>query len=333
MPGDTIDVAHGTYKETVTIAKSLSLIGEASPNTIIDAINRNNGLIIMGATDVVVSGFTVENANTAGIWVVNSSDVTISNNRVIDNDRSLVPGSSTASPACPALVGTVFEAGEAFDCGEGIFLSGVDHSIVASNLITGNAGGILLTDDTAPSHDNVITTNSVVRNTALDCGITLPSHSGQGVYHNTVSGNDSSYNGGPGVGIFAPGPGSKAYANVIVNNTLRGKGLPGVTMHNHAAPGVGTVPAGAPPVMFNDNIIVGNDISANQADNQDTATPGPTGIHVFSLAPMTGTVISQNTVHQETYDIIVHVPAGEIRLEADHFRSCNSGSHFEGCSR
>jgi parallel beta-helix repeat protein len=306
LPGDTIQVAHGTYKEDVTIAKSLSLIGDGEENTIIDATGKNNGITITGATDVVVSGFTVENANTAGIWITGSSFVTISDNRVINNDKALIPG---ANASCPPLIGTPFASGEAQDCGEGVFLSAVDHSILANNTITGNAGGILITDDTGPTHDNLITGNSVVRNTALDCGITLPSHSAAGVFHNTVSGNDSSYNGGPGVGIFAPGPGSKAYGNVVINNRLRGNGLPGVTMHNHAAPGVNGVPSGAPPVMFNDNVILGNDISANSQDFEDAATAGPTGINIFSLAPMTGTLISQNVIHQEAFDIVIKVPA------------------------
>jgi parallel beta-helix repeat protein len=304
--GDTIQVAHGTYKEDVMITKSLSLVGDNDANTIIDATGKVNGITIMDTKAVSVSGFTVENAQAAGIWITGSSFVTIFNNRVINNDRALIPG---ANASCPPLKGTPFEAGEAEDCGEGVFLSAVDHSILSGNLITGNAGGILITDDTGPTHDNLISGNSVVRNTALDCGITLPSHSTGGVYHNTVSGNDSSYNGGPGVGIFAPGPGSKAYGNVVINNHLRGNGLPGVTMHNHAAPGVNGVPPGAPPPNFNDNVIVGNDISANAADTEDAATGGTTGINIYSVGPMTGTIISQNVIYQQMFDIVIKVPA------------------------
>lgn len=304
-PGDTIIVAQGTYADDVNIAKSLSLIGANRENTIIDATSRLNAITITGASDVAVSGFTVENAETAGIWITNSSAITISDNIVRHNDLGLVPSNP---PTCPPLVGTPFESGEALDCGEGVFLSAVDHSILANNTVTDNAGGLLVTDDTGPTHDNLIANNSVVRNTELDCGITLPSHSSSGVFHNTVSGNDSSYNGGPGVGIFAPGPGRKAYGNVVINNRLRGNGLPGVTMHNHAAPGVNGVPAGAPPVVFNDNLIVGNDISSNAADEEDAATSGPTGINVFSVAPMTGTVISQNAFTQEALDVVVNVP-------------------------
>lgn len=304
--GDVVQVAHGTYKEDVAISSknSIALLADHDENTIIDATGKLNGVTITNSTAVVVSGFTVENAQTAGIWVTNSSDITISNNHVMDNDMDLGAGT------CPALNGTPFAKGEAMDCGEAIFLSGVDHSLVAGNTVTGNAGGILVTDDTGATHDNLITGNSVLRNIGGDCGITMPSHSGDGVYHNTVSGNDSSYNSGPGVGIFAPGPGSKAYGNVIINNHLRGNANPGVTMHNHAAPGVNGVPAFLPQPIFNDNVILGNDISANQDDDGDAATPGTAGINIFSQADMTGTIISQNVITQEQYDIVVNLRHG-----------------------
>jgi nitrous oxidase accessory protein NosD len=308
-PGDTIRVAPGTYREDVIVTKPIALIGQNAESTIIDATGKLNGVTIRSTSHVVVSGFTVENADTAGIWITNASDVTISDNRVMNNDVGLVPGAPGTDATCPALAGTPFERGEGEDCGEGVFLSAVDHSIVSNNLITGNAGGILVTDDTGPTHDNLITSNRVVRNTQLDCGITLPSHNpiSGGVYHNTVAGNDSSYNGGPGVGIFAPIPGSKAYGNVVINNRLRGNGLPGVTMHNH-------VPNGTPgfppfPAVFDDNMIIGNDISANSQDFEDAATSGPTGINIYTTAPMHGTVISQNTIHEESLDVVIKGPA------------------------
>ncbi|HSU33747.1 MAG TPA: right-handed parallel beta-helix repeat-containing protein [Bryobacteraceae bacterium] len=358
-PGDTIRVAHGTYMEYVVISKPLSLIGDNRQNTIIDASEQPfgisvNGIGISGLRGVTISGFTVQNANNAGIVVANASDVTITRNIVTGNDKGLLPGEP---PTCPTLAGFSDFTGEDEDCGEGIFLSGVDHSTVANNRVTGNAGGILITDDTGATHDNLITGNTVVRNTNGDCGITLPSHSDKGVFHNTISDNNSSQNSGPGVGIFAPVPGSKAYGNVVVNNRLRGNGLPGVTMHNHVAPGMAGFPADAPLPIFDDNVILGNDISANAADTEDAATPGPTGINIYSVVPMTGTLISQNVIHQEDYDIFIKIPgpadtpavlihlndildngvglqnAGAAQVDAtQNWWGCNGGPGANGCT-
>jgi hypothetical protein len=81
---------------------------------------------------------------------------------------------------------------------------------------------------------------------------------------------------------------------VVVNNTLTGNGLPGVAVHNHAAA------QGAPAVDLDDNVIVGNIISKNGADTEDTATPGPAGINIASVGPINGIVVSQNVIRNLT---------------------------------
>jgi len=349
--GDTIKVAVNTYKEDVVINKSLSLIGADEGTTIIDATGKSNGIfvngrvlppagiangdvILPGVSDVVISGFTVKNANFEGILVVNASDVTISGNHVTGNNKSLITGPLS----CPGLPS--FETNEGDDCGEGIHLMGVDHSTVASNEVDQNAGGILISDETAPNHDNLITGNSV-HNNNYDCGITLASHApapllpgagptGQapalpfGIYHNTISGNNSSYNGlfnpgaGAGVGIFAPFPGTKNWGNVVVGNTMSFNGLPGFTMHNHAWSAL------APAVNMNDNVIVGNTITRNAADTDDAATPGTTGINIFSVAPVTGTIISQNHIEQEAVNVAIHGPI-TVEVHLNDFDSATIG--------
>lgn len=311
-PNDTIRVAPGTYNEDVNISAPLALAGAGRESTVINAKGLANGIFIHGTNSVVVAGFTVRNANFQGILVENASAVTITDNIVIDNDQSL--NVSGAAPMCPGMP-TALATGEGEDCGEGINLTAVDHSIVAHNIIARNAGGILVSDDTGPTHDNLITGNLVAEN-PFDCGITLASHTAVtgGVYRNTISNNESSNNGlqlpgeGAGVGLFAAGPGDATYANHIIHNRLTGNGLTGVAIHNHAAPGFGTVPAQAPPVNLNDNVIAGNYIAGNHADTGDSATAGPTGINVFGVGPITGTVISGNVIKDEYIDIAVNTP-------------------------
>ena len=153
-----------------------------------------------------------------------------------------------------------------------------------------------------------------MRNNPFDCGITLASHRPApgagtdpfGIYNNTIAHNDSTRNGyqvpgaGAGVGIFAPGAGNKVYANVVIDNDLKDNGLPGVAFHAHAAD---------PTVNLNDNVIADNRISGNGADTEDAKTPGPTGINVFGLGPITGTVISGNVIYHEQDDIVTNTPA------------------------
>jgi hypothetical protein len=302
--GDTINVGPGTYREYVIITKPLTLSGS---NATIDATGLSRGIFVNGIgitlSQVNISGFTVKKANFEGILIANASAVTVSNNVVANNNQSLKDG------ACPGLEG--FEPGEQMDCGEGIHLLGADHTIVTANQVHGNSGGILLSDDTAANHNNLITFNTVMDN-PFACGIVMASHvpatvSGSmvplGVFHNTVYGNHSQHNGfsaggGAGVGIFASVPGAASYGNVVVNNYLNRNGHPGISLHSHA-----------PGQNLTDNVLVGNTLVDNGADTGDAATPGSTGINVYSLLPNAGNIISANTFQQDNFDVAVSDPA------------------------
>jgi parallel beta-helix repeat protein len=351
-PNDTINVARGTYPEDVVIGKPLSLIGAGDEKTVIDATGLSNGINIdghnnSGLAHVSVTGFTVKNANFEGILITDSSFITVANNHVTGNDKSL--SVSGGPPTCPGLP-DYFADFQGFDCGEGMHLSGVDHSTVSGNLVEKNAGGILVSDDTGSTHDNLISGNTV-QNNPLDCGITIASHIVipflpeqplRGIYHNTIIGNQSLYNGltsgeGAGIGLFAAAPGAQNWGNVVEGNISVGNALPGVSMHSHS-----------PLQNLNDNLIVGNFLARNGPDS-DPGVAVPVGIDVFAdeaaggADPITGTVITRNIIKGEGIDIVVATSGGVTAHFNDLFgnvgvSNLSTGSvdatlNWWGCSR
>lgn len=312
-PGDTINVGPGQYAENVVINKSISLVGSGSEATIINAKGLPNGIYVdgldnSGLSNVLITGFTILNANYEGILVTNTSYSFITRNHIASNTQML----DYAAGTCAGL--PEFETSEGEDCGEGIHLAGVHHTTVANNIVELNSGGILLSDETGMTYSNTISGNSVHDN-ILDCGITLASHppapqAGSplpfGVINNVIIGNTASRNGivgfGAGIGIYAPGPGNQAYGNQVIGNTIENNGLPGIAIHNHAAP------PGAPGINLNDTMIVGNYISGNGADSQDAATPGTAGINIYSVGPAYATTILNNTIVNQVNGIVMNNP-------------------------
>jgi hypothetical protein len=295
VSGDTISVHPATYKEDVTISGKWLKVRAVGADSVVDAAGKNNGITITGRATrgTSVTGFTVENANLEGILLQDTANILIDRNTVKRNDRNLDVVHMTCAGALPF---------EQDDCGEGVHLNGVDNAQVSNNDVEHNAGGILLTDEAAATHDNVIANNRVLDN-HTDCGITLASHPvslspytpGHTIYRNLVIGNVSKGNGGAGAGIFTPTPGEANYDNSVVSNVLKDNVLPGVALHAHA-----------PHQNLNGNVIIGNWISGNGPD--DGVTTKPTGITIFSdnsagASPITGMTIAGNTVVDENIDV------------------------------
>lgn len=314
--GDTVTVAAGTYTEHgITITTPVTLQGAGAGSTTIDATGHTAGLTISGITtgNTSISGFTIENAGLQGIFVVNSAHVTIQNNTLMNNDKSLVfnPKNPNATK-CPDTPNPFL----ADDCGEAINLQGSSFSTVANNLVQLNAGGILLDDESGPTHDNTITGNTV-QNNKLDCGITLASHAsgvgpagpkpGFGIFSNTITNNTVSGNGAAGVGIFASVPGDAAYNNLVQGNTITNNGLPGVTLHSHA-----------PGQNINGNQIIGNTLSGNGViGDPDAGDSVTTGILILgAVVPASNITIANNTISNEAVGIWL-TGAGPLTLSGN----------------
>ncbi|MGD0073761.1 MAG: hypothetical protein ABSD31_05415, partial [Candidatus Binataceae bacterium] len=201
------------------------------------------------------------------------------------------------------------------DCGEALHIDGVAFSTVTGNRITRNTGGILVTDETNPNHDNLISDNDVEENVP-DCGITLPSHppngsaanigiASFGVFNNTVEGNLSAANGAAGTGVFTPTPGTASYNHLIVGNVLLNNNNPGVIFHSHA-PGQdldGTAVVG--------NLIEGNGAEPSPGAGENDGPTEATGIEIYAdvaASPLTGIKVVGNAIDGEGNDIWVGAP-------------------------
>jgi hypothetical protein len=322
--GGTVVACPGTYREDVVIPIPLTLIGRratinatglpGAPTGAIEGQALFNGITIE-SSHVTVEGFKVVGAEGEGILAVNPdpvsevvagmqlstgtpiTDVKILHNDVTGNDLG------NENPDSPYVFCTPSGGG---DCGEGIHLLSVAHSTVLGNESVGNSGGILLTDEFGPTHDNLIARN-LVRNNVNDCGITIPSHnlgldpatgkpdpSFGGVYRNTVVGNVVTGNGtkgfGAGIGVFAPAPFSASYDNVVARNFIEGNGLAGISVHSHA-----------PNAFVDGNVFTRNVIGTNNVTFEDGADVSPkdtqtTGILIWSAVSKYHFTVTKNII-------------------------------------
>jgi parallel beta-helix repeat protein len=324
--GDTVQLEPGTYKEAhnpsgtsnVVPARKSGITIQSDPvtgtaaNTIIDATGRHHGIVV-NANDTTIKRISIRNADLQGILVSPPGsaappavvrNVTISDNIVTNDDACWHhPTSHDCPPPDPND-----------DYGEAIQLLSVAHSTVTGNRVTHNVGGILLTDEVGPNHDNTISNNIVSDNTK-DCGITLAGHSPAavatsganagkprpnlaGIYHNTISGNVANGNGAAGIIVAAGGPGAGAYGNLVTGNTANDNGIAGISVHSHT-----------PFQDANGNIITNNTLSHDALSGGAGGGPGDgdagvtktTGILVLAAtSPVTGTVIAGNHISKVT---------------------------------
>ncbi len=331
---DTITVAAGTYDVPASYTVPPSLAGTTGNPTIIQSAGgagvtafvstgATYGLVV-NASNVTVNGFTFDNFGAAGIMVsppqsasppATVSGETIENNVINNADQcALTP----ATTACTAAIG-------AGDYGESMWIMSVTGSTIEGNTLAGGlAGGMLVSDELGPNDGNTIEGNSVLDN-ADGCGITLASHNfsavfssgpkaGQpdpaagGVFNNVVEGNTSNGNGANGVGLF-----NFAYNNTIEGNTTNNNGGPGIEIDDDI-----------PGAILNGNTITGNTVGVNSlfggpggnSPGQHTVHTTQTGgvLVIARVTPVTGTVISNNTITGNYYGIWMSALASTTTL-------------------
>jgi hypothetical protein len=347
--GGTVIVCKGTYHEQVVISKPLSLVGlqatidEAGVTPALQVSIPGLGTqtifagVVIGSSHVQLSGFTVSNALGEGVLAAGLTsplrDISISHNTVVHNDLGGgVPPASTYFEC--AAQGQI-----PGDCGEGVHFIAVAYSQITGNYIADNSGGVLLTDETGPTHHNVVANNVITQN-ATDCGITAPGHNPgalnaagvpqptvAGVYDNVIRGNVVTDNGlkGEGAGVlFAnAAAGTASYNNLVEGNYIAGNELSGVTMHAHTlAPG-----------QFEDlngNTITGNKIGKNNSGGDPLDSPASpedlqtTGVLVFSGGAPVSVTIARNLISNNHFGIWLSKPVTAYGLRTNVFANVNT---------
>jgi parallel beta-helix repeat protein len=330
--GATIVVCPGVYDEDVVVPTGEPLTIEGIGNPVVDAFNSatstslDNGVQVL-ASGTTVEGLTVSYATGEGILVGGLpgasgtiSNVTIRGNTVSDNDRGNPTGAALTSSSYAECIATFAPPAppDPGDCGEGIHLLSADNSTVEDNVVTGNSGGILLTDENGPTDGDLIASNDVFAN-SYDCGITVAGHhlgtttngttwstvlpTVGGVFNNTIRGNESNDNGvlGQGGGILlATGtPGGAVYDNLVEGNFISGNGLAGVTVHSHS-----------PGEDLSGNTIRFNTIGTNNLDGDfDFGNNAPPTIDPLT----TGVIVADATGNNP-----ISITVDNNRIENDH---------------
>jgi len=298
--GGTVVVCKGTYKQSVTITKSMTLAGRSG--AVIDAKGMPYG-IGMTASYVTVTGMTVKNA-------------TASDNA--PGDGIITAGFGPTGPVAgdhETIRGNVTIGNQ----GSGIDVETTSYTTVVDNVSMHNGVGINVVDDFGkPSSHNRIIGNVASRNPG-GCGIVLAEHSGAGVFDNVVRGNIADRNGlgspsapkaSSGSGIIIAGGGAKGgvYGNLVEYNEFSLNGHGGIAIHVHST-----------GMNFSGNRLIGNTIGTNNL-RTDAGDLKHTGIYIGSASKL-HVVVRHNSISRDYYGIFT---AGPVHLRGG---SSNVFSH------
>lgn len=244
--GAIIEVAEGTFVETLTISKPLTLKGAGPDKTILDGsvgVSRQRPTIRVKDTEkVTITGFTIQKGR-RNIEVDNASDVIVANNVIKEGLRQNILYNNGASGEIRE--NEILDAKlEASGLGRGINVANSEVKIIKNKIARSEAFGITLFASTAEIRENVLEDNVLDSIILIDID-GLPSEAV--IVGNTIIGTkpDDQNRFGRGIEIIL----SRA---VIANNTISQNAQFGI-----AAFGSGGE-EGTPPLEIRNNTISEN---------------------------------------------------------------------------
>ncbi len=204
--GATIIVKAGTYYENVVVTKSISLRGESSGNTIIDGGGGTSLVVYVDNVDnVEISGFKIQNGYD-GIYLYNSSDVTVSGNTITNcSFRGIILSVSSSNTISGNTLTSNYD---------GIELYKSSHVTVSENTIKNSRFGIAM----SRSPSNTFSENTLTNNT-------------DGIYiwnstYATISGNTIANSANNGISFII------SSNSTFSGNTITSSAVSGISLSN-----------------------------------------------------------------------------------------------------
>ena len=317
---DIIHVAAGNYTESLTLDKSVSLIGSGANETIIHAVKDQRVLTITGATitnSTIISGFTFTGGkpsnDNGGGFLIDSSAPTIQYNRIISNFAGDEGGGLYITNSLGIILRqNSIEYNKAItgSVGGGIALRISPNAMISSNLIKNNSawrgGGMYLFegDNTIINH-NLISDNLAGNGTSLKLGggVYVLSSDSLSVTDNLVQGNHA-WNEGGGL-FFQNSPGIILERNIVRENrsgtgggirigTSNGSLLVNnVIIDNEVNTEAGGLLISSSTIQLFHNTIASNELSGIQVNN--------------STISLTNHILVSHTVGITETDAAVHI--------------------------
>ena len=129
---DTVIVKGGEYAENIVIRKPVTLISELGPakTTVKAAVDGEPVIMIDGAKDVTLSGFTVTGSLVSGILLSKASGAVVTNNRALNNGYGITVLDSHSN--------TITDNTSSFNNDYGIFLQRSNENFVENNTANSN---------------------------------------------------------------------------------------------------------------------------------------------------------------------------------------------------
>jgi hypothetical protein len=249
----TLYIRSGTYTEsfTITVGKTLWIVGDGVGNTVWDGGDTLIPLRVNALGWVHLSGVTIQNGSSAshGGGLINEGTLTLVDSEVKDNNAATTGGGIRNMGTLALTTSTVSGNVAATGSGGGIDNVGtltIQDSTISDNHaddLSASGGGILNSNPAGQITDIDRTTISGNSAGDLGGGVMLQGTGATNIRNSTITGNTSANNDGGGIAVSGGGL------------IIRG----GTVARNHAGGSHAGGIAAFTTVSFYDTIVAGND--------------------------------------------------------------------------